>query len=128
MNIILETLTISLGVVVASWGLFHMLIVGGAVTIFKNMEETEARIFIMGWVAQGGFIAFLGIVPPLLVWLFGMHQEIVRTVMAFCGISLLLLTGHVFLSGFGTHIKPIRIGAILMLTYGLYLLSVLTFA
>ena len=125
MNIILENLAISLGVILASWGLFHMLIVGGAVTIFKNIEENEARILIMGWVAQGGFMAFLGIVPPLLLWLFGMHQEIVRVMMALCGASLLLLATHVFASGYSTHIKPIRIGAILMLTYGIFLVALL---
>ena len=125
MNIILETLLISMGVILASWGLFHQLIVGGAITIFKNIEENEARLFIMGWVAQGGFMVFLGIVPPLLIWLFGMQQEVVRTIMAINGASLLLLGAHVFFTGFSTHIKPIRIGAILSATYGFSLISAL---
>ncbi len=116
-----------MGIVLASWGLFHMLIVGGAVTIFKNIEESEARIFIMGWVAQGGFLGFLGLTPPLLVWLFGMHQEIVRTVLALCGVTLLMLAAHVYGTGYSTHIKPIRIGAVLITVYGCFLLAVLVF-
>jgi hypothetical protein len=114
-----------MGIVLASWGLFHMLIVGGAVTIFKNIEESEARIFMMGWVAQGGFLSFLGLTPPLLVWLFGMHQEIVRTTMGLCGVTLLMLSAHVYISGYSTHIKPIRIGTLLTTVYGFFLLLAL---
>lgn len=123
MVFVAEILIITLGVLLAGWGLFYMLIVGGAVTMFKNLEESEARIFIMAWVAQGGFIGCLGLLPALLVWLFGLHQEIVRTVIGLDAVALLLLAAHVYLTGFSTHIKPIRIGTMLKSLYGLVLLG-----
>ena len=81
----------------------------------------------MGWVSQGAFMGFLGITPPLLLWLFGLHEEVVRIQLALNGFGLLLLSGHVLVTGFTTHIKPIRIGTVLMAAYGAFLLLVLAF-
>lgn len=112
----------AIGVLVAAWGLFHQLIVGGAVTAFRNITENEARLFIMGWVAHGALISLSGLLPVVLILFYGALSAPVQTTLLLCGIATLFLALHVFLSGYSTHFKPIRIGAVLNLVYGVYLL------
>lgn len=119
---------IALGVILAAWGLFHQLVVGGAVTAFRNISETEARLFIMGWVAQGAFMSFTGFLPAALLLFFGPFSAPVHTTLLLSSLALILLSAHVFLTGFHTHFKPIRIGAVLQMIYGVYLLVFLLFA
>ncbi|MBX7058429.1 MAG: hypothetical protein K1X75_10225 [Leptospirales bacterium] len=116
-------IVVALGAIVAGWGLFHQLIVGGAVTAFRNISENEARLFIMGWVAHGAFISLAGILPVILVLFYGALAAPVQTTLLLCAVATLFLSLHVFLSGFSTHFKPIRIGAVLNLVYGLFLLA-----
>ena len=116
---------IALGLSLAFWGLFHQLIVGGAATIFKNVSEHEARLFVMSWVAQGGFMTFAGLLPALLLLFHNSVDPAVRTVIGVTGLALILLAGHVLLTGFRTHVRPVRIGAIFELVFGLYLLTLL---
>lgn len=114
---------IVLGFFLACWGLFHQLIVGGAATMFKDISENEARLFVMSWVAQGGFMTFAGLAPAVMLLLHGPYTEGVQTICILSGIALVLLSVHVFATGFKSHLKPIRIGAVLELTYGVYLLG-----
>lgn len=103
--------------------MFHQLIVGGAVMVAKHHhpDEKEARLFVMAWVAQGGFMTFLGLLPAAMLFLYGVHATAVHTALAMSALALILLSLHVFLTGFATHIKPIRIGAVLELAYGILL-------
>jgi hypothetical protein len=102
---------IALGVILAAWGLFHQLVVGGAVTAFRNISETEA-----------------GFLPAALLLFFGPLSAPVHTTLLLSSLALILLSAHVFLTGFHTHFKPIRIGAVLQMIYGVYLLVFLLFA
>ena len=84
MEYTLKILGISLGTLLAAWGMFHQLIVGGAVMVAKHHhpDEKEARLFVMAWVAQGGFMAFLGLVPATMLFLYGVNTPPVHTVLA----------------------------------------------
>lgn len=119
---------IGLGAALALWGLFHQLIVGGAVTNFKNIGETEARLFIMGWVAQGAFMTFAGILPPVLILFFGPEDPAAHVAALLSGVALVFLAIHVFVTGFVSHWRPIQIGAILELAHGIALLAYALFA
>jgi len=123
----LEIVGLILGSVMACWGLFHQLIVGGAITMFRNISESEARLFIMSWVAQGAFMSFMGILPVAMILLHGIYNPGIHTVFMTCGIAALILSGHVFLTGFTTHLKPIQVGALIEAAYGLYLVIVVLF-
>ncbi len=90
--------------------------------MFQDLSETGARLFIMCWVAQGAFISFLGVLPAVVLLLHDAFTPEVHTVLVMAGVALMLLAGHVFITGFSTHLKPIRIGAVLELLYGTYLI------
>jgi len=126
---ILRILGISLGTALAAWGMFHQLIVGGAAMVAKHHhpDEKEARLFVMAWVAQGGFMTFLGLIPATMLFLYGPLAPAVHTVLAISALALILLSLHVFLTGFGTHIRPIQIGAVLEALYGLLLVVIVSF-
>lgn len=128
MEQILKILGISMGTVLAAWGMFHQLIVGGAVMVARHHhpDEKEARLFVMAWVAQGGFMTFLGLLPAAMLFLYGPSTPPVHTVLAISALSLLLLSLHVFLTGFGTHIRPIQIGAVLEALYGVLLATIVS--
>lgn len=118
----LKVFAITLGLILATWGLFHQLIVGGAATMFKNITEHEARLFVMSWVAQGAFMSFSGLLVALMIFFHGIYNEAVHTMLIISGIAMVLLSLHVLVSGFRTTVKPIRIGAIIELITGVYIL------
>ncbi len=120
---IFEIVGIILGLLLALLGLFHQLIVGGAVSMIKDSGAVEARIFIMTWVSQGAFMSFCGLLPAVLLFFYGAMLQSVQTVMLLTGVALILLSIHVFVSGFKSHIKPVQLGAVIQLFYGFYLLS-----
>ena len=119
---VLEITAIVLGLLLALWGLFHQLIVGGAVMIFEELSERAARLFIMSWVAQGAFMSFSGILIVVTLFFHGWYEDTSLTICSLTGIALLLLGLHVLFSGYKTHLKPIRIGAILEFVTGAVLL------
>ncbi|MBE7439339.1 MAG: hypothetical protein HS115_12845 [Spirochaetales bacterium] len=116
---------VGLGALLAAWGFFHQLIVGAAVTLVKDLEDNSARLLVMSWVAQGAFMTFLGLLPAALLLLYGPLVPAVGAVLFLCAMALLFLSGHVLVTGYATHIKPIRIGALIEFVYGIYLLTVL---
>ena len=119
---ILKTIGIILGFGLAGWGLFHQLIVGGSISLFPGLSDRGARVLVMGWVAQGAFMSFLGVLSAVMMLLHDVFTPEVHTVLIMSGIAMLFLAGHVYVTGFKTHMKPIRIGAVLELVYGAYLL------
>ncbi|HMU85978.1 MAG TPA: hypothetical protein PKX74_14640 [Leptospiraceae bacterium] len=121
MELVLKYIGIGLGAALAGWGMFHQLIVGGAVSMIKHPDDSEARLFVMSWVAQGGFMSFLGVIPATLLLIYGPSTAAVHTVLSLSALALILLSSHVFLTGFKTHLRPIQIGASLELIYGIYL-------
>ncbi len=123
----LEILGIAGGVILAGWGLFHQLIVGGAVTMVRVPDEKEARLFVMSWVAQGAFMTFAGILPGTMIFLHGIFSGPAHTVFAITGTGLFFLSGHVFLSGYKTHIRPVQIGAVLEVLYAVILFLLVVF-
>ncbi len=122
-----EAVIMLLGVALGFWGLFHQLIVGAAVTIYKNLDESASRIMVMTWVAQGAFMSFCGILSTTLVFLHGLRTDAVQTALIVCSAGMLFLSGHVFVSGYQTHLKPIRIGAVIGGVYSLTILAVILF-
>ncbi|MCE9596884.1 MAG: hypothetical protein K8S54_02865 [Spirochaetia bacterium] len=126
MEILLKYTGIFLGVILAGWGVFHQLIVGAAASLMKHPDDNEGKLFVMSWVAQGGFMTFLGIVPATMLFLYGISPPAVHTVLTLSALALLLLSGHVFLTGISTHLKPIQIGAVLELIYGVFLVLTLS--
>ena len=122
--IIVEVVVMLLGVALAAWGLFHQLIVGAAVTLYRDLDDTAARIMVMSWVSQGAFMSFCGILSTLLVFFYGLRSDAVQTALILCSAGMLFLSGHVVVSGYRAHLKPIRIGAVISGTYGLVLLAV----
>lgn len=123
----LQITAIVLGLLLATWGLFHQLIVGGAATMFKNITEDEARLFVMSWVAQGAFMSFSGLLVAMMVFFHGIYDEAVGTMLIITGIAMILLSMHVLVSGYKTTVKPIRIGAVIELITGTYLLLLVIF-
>jgi len=125
MEVTFKIFGIALGIILAAWGVFHQLIVGGAAATIKHPEESEARLFVMSWVAQGGFMTLLGILPATMLFFYGISPAPVHTVLVLCALALILLSSHVVLTGLSTHLRPIQIGAILEMTYGLFLVLLL---
>ena len=115
----LEILGIASGATLAAWGLFHQLIVGAAATMFKEMSEKEARLFVMTWVAQGAFMSFTGILAAVLLFFYGLQAGPVQITLLLTGLAMLLLSGHVFATGYRSHVGPIRTGAVLEFIFGL---------
>ncbi len=116
---ILEILGIVAGSTLAAWGLFHQLIVGAAATMFKDMSEKEARLFVMTWVAQGAFMSFTGILTAVLLFFYGLQSGPVQITLLLTGMAMILLSGHVLVTGYRTHVGPIRTGAVLEMIFGI---------
>ena len=79
----------------------------------------------MSWVAQGGFMSFCGLLPATLLLSYGLSYQAVHTTLLLSGVALILLAIHVFMTGFfQCKIRPLRVGAIVELVYGLYLVTI----
>lgn len=107
--------------------MFHQMIVGAAVTMFEDLSEVEARLFIMSWVAQGAFMTFTGVLLSITLFFHGLMAPAAKTTLLITSISLLLLGCHVLLSGYKTTIRPVRIGAWLEILNGLFILIAVIF-
>ncbi len=120
---IIKIIGIAFGIVISLWGLFHQLLVGQVASRLKNITVIEMRMFVMSWVAQGAFISFCGLLPSALLFFYDYEQPSVQMTLLLCGVALILLSVYVLIADFKQHIRPLRIGAILQLIYGLYLLA-----
>ncbi|MBI3394316.1 MAG: hypothetical protein HY042_00625 [Spirochaetia bacterium] len=118
----LEIITLCLGTLLSAWGIFHQLIVGGAVTMLKLPAETDNRLFVMSWVAHGAFMTFAALLPCAMIVFHGVYAGAAHTVFAFSGAALIFLSGHVMVSGYKSHVRPIQIGAVLEGIFGIYLI------
>ena len=116
---IINYMVIGTGLLLACWGLFHQLIVGGAVAMLGNPDEKEARIVIMAWVAQGAFMTFCGLLPFIFFVLYGMEHPAYLTATLLAGLAMSILAAHVMVVGFATLVRPVQIGAALEAIFGL---------
>ncbi|MCB1171091.1 MAG: hypothetical protein KDK25_12180 [Leptospiraceae bacterium] len=115
---ILNYIVIGTGILLACWGLFHQLIVGGAVAMLGNPEEKEARIVIMAWVAQGAFMTFCGLIPLIFFVFYGYEAPAYLTATLMAGLAMGILAVHVAVVGFATLVRPVQIGAVLEAVFG----------
>ena len=116
---ILNYIVIGTGILLACWGLFHQLIVGGAVAMLGNPDEKEARIVIMAWVAQGAFMTFCGLLPFIFFVLYGFDHPAYLTASLLAGLAMSVLAVHVAVVGFATLVRPVQIGAVLEAVFGI---------
>ncbi|MCB1138313.1 MAG: hypothetical protein KDK23_06120 [Leptospiraceae bacterium] len=115
---ILNYIVIGTGILLACWGLFHQLIVGGAVAMLGNPDEKEARIVIMAWVAQGAFMTFCGLIPLIFFIFYGYESPAYLTATLMAGLAMCILAIHVAVVGFATLVRPVQIGAVLEAIFG----------
>lgn len=115
---ILNYIVIAAGILLACWGLFHQLIVGGAVAMLGNPDDKEARIVIMAWVAQGAFMTFAGIIPLIFYIFYGFESPAYLTATLLAGLAMAILAVHVLVVGFATLVRPVQIGAVLEAIFG----------
>lgn len=119
---VLNYIVIGMGIILACWGLFHQLIVGGAVAMLGNPDEKEARVVIMAWVAQGAFMTFCGLLPLIFFIIYGYESPAYLTATLLAGLAMTILAVHVAVVGFATLVRPVQIGAVLEGVFGLLII------
>ncbi|PJZ52813.1 hypothetical protein [Leptospira adleri] len=121
-----EIILILSGTLYTLHGLIHQLIVGAAVGFFQFPDERQSRLILMMWITTGAFMSFLGFLPSILILFYGPQPAVVATLIAET-VAIGFLTLHIFLSGYKTHTKPVKIGFFFSLGFTLilagYLLS-----
>lgn len=100
-------------------GFLHQLIVGGAISSFQHPDERQSRLILMIWIATGGFMSFLGLLPSVLLLLYGAEPEPVRAVLWTNTVALLFLTVHYVLCGVRHLPKPLRVGFYFTIFYAI---------
>ena len=123
---ILELIGIILGIILAAWGLFHQLIVKSTVSLLHTVSPKNVRIVVMSWVAQGAYMSFTGILSSVILILYQIDLPVVHLILFMCSFAMLFLAGHVLITGFRAHMKPIRIGAFIEIIYGVYMIVLVT--
>ncbi len=112
MNILTGTIIVS-GVLLGMWGLFHQLIVGGAVTMNSDSDERSARLFLMSWVAHGAYLSLAGFLPVALLVFHEPYDPAVLTTSIILAFALTLLSIHVAVTTIRYFITPVWIGFVL---------------
>mgnify|MGYP001312148773 CR=1 FL=1 len=118
---ILTTAVILSGILLGMWGLFHQLIVGGAVTMDPDIDERTVRLFLMSWITQGAYLSLTGFLPVVLLVFYQPYDEAVLTTCLVVAIALLILSLHVFATSRKFFITPITIGLTLQTIHSLIL-------
>lgn len=118
---LLSGIVITTGFLTGMWGLFHQLIVGGAVTMMHEAEERNLRIFLMTWVAHGAYISLTGFLPAVLLLIYNPYEPVVLTACILVAIAILILSIHVGAINYKFFITPIWIGWSLQTLHGIML-------
>ncbi len=100
-------------------GFLHQLIVGGAISVFQHPDERQSRLILMIWITTGGFMSFLGLLPSVLLLLYGAEPEPVRAVLWMNTIALGFLGVHYILCGIRQLPKPLRMGFYFTIFYAI---------
>ncbi|TGK01654.1 hypothetical protein EHO59_11110 [Leptospira semungkisensis] len=103
--------------VYAFHGFLHQLIVGGAISVFQHPDERQSRMILMIWIATGGFMSFLGLLPTVLLLLYGAEPEPVRAVLWTNTLALGFLAVHFVLCGVMRLPRPLRMGFYFTVAY-----------
>ncbi|WP_246032171.1 hypothetical protein [Leptospira fluminis] len=103
-------LFLAASILYAGHGFLHQLIVGGAISAFQHPDERQSRLILMIWIATGGFMSFLGLLPATLILLFGADPAPVRAALWTNFIALGFLAFHSIVCGIQYLPKPLRIG------------------
>jgi hypothetical protein len=112
MSFLTITLVIS-GILLGMWGLFHQLIVGGAVTMNPDADERYVRLFLMSWIAHGAYLSLAGFLPVVLLIFHDPLEPAVLTTSIILAFALTLLSVHVLVSARKFAITPVWIGLVL---------------
>lgn len=126
MNLLTGAIIVS-GILLGMWGLFHQLIVGGAVTMNRDADERSARLFLMSWVAHGAYLSLAGFLTVALLIFHDPYDSAVLTTSIILAFALTLLSIHVVVTTLKYFITPVWIGFVLqsvhaVLLYTLYFL------
>lgn len=126
MSILTGAIIVS-GILLGVWGLFHQLIVGGAVTMNHDADQRSARLFLMSWIAHGAYLSLAGFLPVALLIFHNQYDSAVLTTSIILAVALTLLSIHVSVTTLKFFITPVWVGLILqsihaVLLYILYFL------
>ncbi len=105
----LEVLMIIISSILALWGLFHQFIVGATVTLFLKEKELQLRLVLLGWVAYGAFISFVGLLSAVILFMGGLNSRETRIVLFMSVGAMTLFSGHTLVSGLKIFPRPIKI-------------------
>ncbi|EQA36830.1 hypothetical protein LEP1GSC047_3086 [Leptospira inadai serovar Lyme str. 10] len=103
-------LFLCISILYAGHGFIHQLIVGGAISVFQHPDERQSRLILMIWIATGGFMSFLGLLPTTLLLLFGPEPAPVKAALWTNFIALGFLAFHSIICGLKQLPKPLRVG------------------
>ncbi|WP_367897714.1 hypothetical protein AB3N61_12205 [Leptospira sp. WS58.C1] len=110
-------LFLCVSLVYAFHGFLHQLVVGGAISVFQHPDERQSRMILMVWIATGGFMSFLGLLPTVLLLLYGADSEPVKAVLWTNTLALCFLAVHFVLCGVIKLPRPLRIGFYFTISY-----------
>lgn len=104
-NIVLYTGSI----LIALWGVAHIIPTKSVVKDFGNISENNKKIITMEWIAEGVALCFVGILLFTVNYIGGYQDPVSITVNALSAFLLIILAGITLFTGSKTSIIPIKI-------------------
>ena len=124
----LRIIGIVLGLVLTVYGVFHQLNAEKVLNRVKDkgngLQDMQplSTMFTMTWIVQGAFISLCGLLPAILLLFHGISEQAVHTSLLLSGGALIFLAIHSWITNDKTSNPIIRVGGILELTYGTFLI------
>jgi hypothetical protein len=96
-------------IVIAVWGIAHIIPTRSVVNSFGSISEDNRRIITMEWAAEGLALCFIGVLVSLVTALGGAQNTASLVVFRTSAAMLMIMAGWTALTGARTSIIPIKI-------------------
>lgn len=96
-------------VVIALWGIAHIIPTRSVVNGFGSISADNKRIITMEWAAEGLALCFIGVLVLLVTALGGVQNAVSHVVFRTSAAMLIIMAGWTALTGAKTAIIPIKI-------------------
>ena len=95
-------------IIIAVWGIAHIIPTKGVVTGFGKLSQDNTRIITMEWIAEGLTLVFIGALTLAVTLIAGRRDPGAVVVYRGCALMLVVMAGLTLATGARTKIIPIK--------------------
>ena len=96
-------------IIIAVWGIAHVIPTRGVVAGFGKLSRDNARIITMEWIAEGLTLVFIGALTLAVTLITGRRDPGAIVVYRGCALMLVVMAGLTLATGARTKIIPIKV-------------------